>query len=79
MTRPVEFVDCTTSAVAKRHLSLKPTAQWGLAPLCDTAARGYDQAWVTTTRWRKLLLIADLPLCKQCEKSRNRLMEGRRS
>jgi hypothetical protein len=74
------FVECTTRAKAKRHLSEKPTAQWGLSPLCDTAASGWDQQAVDMAmppRWRNRTIIADLPPCKQCEKSRQRRIDGR--
>lgn len=75
------FVECTTRSKSRRHWSLRPTPpQWRLSPLCDTAW-GYDQAWLDTwldksmpSRWRTRKVIADLPLCQLCEKSRNRLM-----
>jgi hypothetical protein len=57
---PEDFVECTTTAKAKRHWSLVPGAQWRrLVPL------------------RKRTVIADLPACKQCEKSRQRRLDGR--
>jgi len=77
-----DFIECTTPAKTRRHWSLKPTAQWVLAPLCNTTPRGYDQAWVDAempSGWRKRKVIADMPTCKQCEKSRTRRIEGRPS
>lgn len=75
-----DFVECTTRAQRKRHWSLRPQAQWGLSPLCDTRQRGYDQEWVTDhmpAGWRVRRVIADLPPCKQCDKSRQRRIDGR--
>lgn len=76
------FVECTTPAKSKRHWSLQPTAQWGLNPLCNTTPRGLSQADVDDQlppRWRKRVVIADLPPCRQCDKSRARRIDGRSS
>lgn len=75
-----DFVECTTRAQRKRHWSQRPTAQWKLSPLCDEFSRGYDQQWVTDhmpAGWRKRRVIAELPSCKQCEKSKQRRIDGR--
>lgn len=75
------FVECTTRAQNKKHWSLPPVAQFGLRPLCG-GARAHDQYWVDMNMpagWRKRRVIADMPLCKQCEKSRQRRIDGRAS
>lgn len=75
-----DFVECTTRSAIRRHWSEIPAVQWGLRTLCGT--RGHSQAVVDVAMpsgWRKRKVIADLPVCAQCEKSRQRRIEGRPS
>jgi hypothetical protein len=76
----LSFVAVTTRARRKRHWSEPPRSQFGLSPLCDTYAKAYDQEWVDAAMpagWRKRKVIADMPPCVQCDKSRKRREEGR--
>lgn len=62
------FVEVTTEAKVKRHWSLVPTAQWRRhVPLCNSTPYAMTQ------------VIADMPPCKQCDKSRQRRIDGRPS
>lgn len=75
------FVAVTTQSRAKRHWALPKNAQWQhYSPLCNTTPWGFDQAEADDrmpARWRKRTVIADLPPCLQCDKSRKRREEGR--
>lgn len=74
------FVAVTTRAKSKRHWSLPKKAQWGYSPLCNTTPRGFDQEQIDMAMpagWRKRKVIADMPPCLQCDKSRKRREEGR--
>lgn len=76
-----DFVEVTTPAKAKRHWSERPTAHWpDLAVLCGTTPCAYDQAQLDDAmppRWRKRTIIADLPPCASCDRSRQRRIDGR--
>jgi hypothetical protein len=77
-----DFVECTTRAKTKRHWSEIPHAQWGLRPLCGSTPWGLSQAEVDEQmppKWRKRTVIIALPACKQCDKSRQRRLDGRPS
>lgn len=83
MSEMPEFVEVTTEAKAKRHWSLVPTAQWRRhVPLCNSTPYAMTQAEVDDGMpkyWRKRTVITDLPPCKQCDKSRQRRIDGRPS
>lgn len=78
MSTEHDFIAVTTHARSKRHWSLPKTAQWGYSPLCNTTPRGFDQDQIDESR-RKRVVIEDLPPCKQCDKSRQRRIDGRSS
>ena len=71
-----DFTAVTTDSAAKRHWS---AWSYGGRPLLLCGApRGYNQADVDRLMLGSgsTVVIADLPLCKQCEKSRQRRLGG---
>lgn len=72
-----DFVECTTRSLRRRHWSPKPQAQqWGIHPLCNTWPDGIDQS-DADRMYGGAWIIADLPPCKQCAKSKQRRIDGR--
>lgn len=92
-TRPTadDFTPVTSVSRKRRHWSLARDMNRGLRGWNRPGQLGYTLCGGITAmdqerlddempvRWRKRTVIADLPPCKQCDKSRNRRMEGRRS
>ncbi len=83
-----DFAMVTTESRRKRHWSLARDLQpsrRSAGQIGWTLCGGYlssDQERITdmmSARWRKVVIIADLPACKQCEKSKARRIAGRPS
>lgn len=73
-----EFVAVTSQSRSKRHWSLAKKAQWRFSPLCGSTPWAFDQGQIDRGA-RKRVVIEDLPPCKQCDKSRQRRIDGRSS
>lgn len=62
LSTEADFTECTTNAAAKRHYTFR---SWPRLTLCGNLVRIGSE------------FPSELPLCKQCEKSRRRQIEGR--
>lgn len=75
--RVLTFVECTTRGKSKRHLA---EADWTQRTLCGHRAWSQEGIDDDMPRgWRKRTVIAELPPCAQCEKSKQRRIDGRPS